>query len=141
MNPHGEERMGRTAGNVMLQLSNGFTKGTSVHTLGPDINTTAELRWQKPYVARYSYIVLFTTLSPCTSLSLTKPHDHKFKQRATCGHDKVLVKALSKAVKFSIFIGSPRAYFSRNSAAARDHVGVASQTDWSPIRSVIICTY
>lgn len=53
MNPRGEERMGRTDGNVMTQLPNGFTKGTSVHTQGPDINTTAELRWQKPYVARY----------------------------------------------------------------------------------------
>ena len=58
MNPRGEERMGRTDGNVMLQLPNGFTKGTSVHTLGPDINTTTELRWQKPYVARYTQIVL-----------------------------------------------------------------------------------
>lgn len=45
--------MGRTEGNVFTQLPNGFTKGTSVHTMGPDINTTAELRWQKPYVARY----------------------------------------------------------------------------------------
>lgn len=59
MNPRGEERMGRTDGNVMIQLPNGFTKGTSVHTLGPDINTTAELRWQKPYVARYSQILLY----------------------------------------------------------------------------------
>ena len=53
MNPRGDDRMGRTEGNVFTQLPNGFTKGTSVHTMGPDINTTAELRWQKPYVARY----------------------------------------------------------------------------------------
>ena len=53
MNPRGDDRMGRTEGNVFTQLPNGFTKGTSVHTMGPDINSTAELRWQKPYVARY----------------------------------------------------------------------------------------
>ena len=65
MNPRGEERMGRTNGNVMFQLPNGFTKGTSVHTPGPDINTTAELRWQKPYVARYT-IKFYTIDSPIT---------------------------------------------------------------------------
>ena len=53
MNPRGEDRLGTTDGNVMIQLPNGFTKGTSVHTLGPDVNTTAELRWHKPYVSRY----------------------------------------------------------------------------------------
>nr|XP_058963172.1 protein phosphatase 1 regulatory subunit 32-like [Pocillopora verrucosa]XP_058963173.1 protein phosphatase 1 regulatory subunit 32-like [Pocillopora verrucosa] len=52
MNPRGEDRLGTTDGNVMIQLPNGFTKGTSVHTLGPDVNTTAELRWHKPYVSR-----------------------------------------------------------------------------------------
>lgn len=66
MNPRGEERMGRTDGNVMTQLPNGFTKGTSVHTQGPDINTTAELRWQKPYVARYNQFMAL-----CVSLSIT----------------------------------------------------------------------
>lgn len=52
MNLRGVDRFGTTDGNVMTQLPNGFTKGTSVHTLGPDINTTAELRWHKPYVSR-----------------------------------------------------------------------------------------
>ena len=56
MNPRGDDRKGRSDGNVFTQLPNGFTKGTSVHTLGPDIDTTAELRWQKPYVARYMRI-------------------------------------------------------------------------------------
>ena len=70
MNPRGEDRMGRIDGNVMTQLPNGFTKGTSVHTLGPDINTTAELRWQRPYVARYRQIVhYFTALLSRMSLS------------------------------------------------------------------------
>lgn len=52
MNPRGDDRKGRTEGNVFTQLPNGFTKGTSVHSFGPEIDTTAELRWQKPYVAR-----------------------------------------------------------------------------------------
>lgn len=57
MNPRGDDRKGRTNGNVFTQLPNGFTKGSSVHSLGPDIDTTAELRWQKPYVARYMLII------------------------------------------------------------------------------------
>ena len=51
-NPNGEARMGRTRGEVMTQLPDGFTKSTSVHSYGPDLNTTVQLRGQMPYVAR-----------------------------------------------------------------------------------------
>lgn len=51
-NPNGEARMGCTRGEIMTQLPDGFTKSTSVHSYGPDLNTTAQLRGQMPYVAR-----------------------------------------------------------------------------------------
>ena len=50
--PGGEARMGNTRGNVMEQVSNGFTKSTIVHDYGPHINTTEQLRKLHPYVAR-----------------------------------------------------------------------------------------
>ncbi|EDO43736.1 predicted protein [Nematostella vectensis] len=52
MNPMGEARMGRTRGEVMVQLPDGFTKSTSVHEFGPVINTTVQLRELEPYQAR-----------------------------------------------------------------------------------------
>ncbi|XP_031556028.1 protein phosphatase 1 regulatory subunit 32-like [Actinia tenebrosa] len=52
MNPAGDARMGHTRGNLQTQLPDGFTKSTSVHKFGPDINTTVQLRGQKPYQAR-----------------------------------------------------------------------------------------
>ena len=52
MNPKGKARAGRTFGNVMDQLPDGFTKSTSVHSYGPDIDSTAQLRTLHPYVAR-----------------------------------------------------------------------------------------
>ncbi|XP_002740326.1 stabilizer of axonemal microtubules 4-like [Saccoglossus kowalevskii] len=52
MNPKGKARAGRTFGSVMEHLPNGFTRSTAVHTLGDDIDTTAQLRHLHPYVAR-----------------------------------------------------------------------------------------
>ncbi|XP_054774334.2 stabilizer of axonemal microtubules 4-like [Lytechinus pictus] len=52
MNPKGKARAGRTFGGVMKQLPDGFTKSTSVHSYGPALDTTQQLRDLHPYVAR-----------------------------------------------------------------------------------------
>ncbi|XP_071941327.1 stabilizer of axonemal microtubules 4-like [Antedon mediterranea] len=52
MNPKGKARAGRTFGAVMDQLPNGFTKSTAVHSYGPGLDTTGQLRNLDPYVAR-----------------------------------------------------------------------------------------
>ncbi|XP_071481212.1 stabilizer of axonemal microtubules 4-like [Diadema antillarum] len=52
MNPKGKARAGRTFGGVMDQLPDGFTKSTSVHSYGPALDTTHQLRTLHPYVAR-----------------------------------------------------------------------------------------
>ncbi|XP_038073706.1 protein phosphatase 1 regulatory subunit 32-like [Patiria miniata] len=52
MNPKGKARAGRTFGNVMDQLPDGFTKSTAVHSFGPELDSTAQLRQLHPYVAR-----------------------------------------------------------------------------------------
>ena len=50
--PYGLERDGHCRGGLQTQKPDGFTKSTAVHSLGPDINTTATLRRLEPYVAR-----------------------------------------------------------------------------------------
>ena len=46
--------MGHTRGHVQTQLPDGFTKSTSVHQFGPEVDSTVILREQKPYQARYA---------------------------------------------------------------------------------------
>ena len=51
--PKHEQRMGNVKGNVMERLENGFTKSTTVHKLGPDLDPKEEIRRLQPYVARF----------------------------------------------------------------------------------------
>ncbi|XP_046574794.1 LOW QUALITY PROTEIN: protein phosphatase 1 regulatory subunit 32-like [Haliotis rubra] len=50
--PMGMEREGHCRGGVQQQKPDGFTKSTSVHVNGADINTTDTLRRLEPYVSR-----------------------------------------------------------------------------------------
>ncbi|XP_070541928.1 stabilizer of axonemal microtubules 4-like [Ptychodera flava] len=52
MNPKGKARAGRTFGNVKDKLPDGFTRSTAVHSYGPELDTTGQLRNLHPYVAR-----------------------------------------------------------------------------------------
>lgn len=51
-NPKGKWREGHTRGGVQRQKKDGYTKSTQVHSNGPDIDTTQNLRSLDPYVAR-----------------------------------------------------------------------------------------
>ncbi|KAL3884068.1 hypothetical protein ACJMK2_030290 [Sinanodonta woodiana] len=50
--PQGRERDGHCHGGVQDQKPDGFTKSTSVHSNGPDFNSTDTIRRLHPYVAR-----------------------------------------------------------------------------------------
>ena len=45
--------MGNVQGNVMERLDNGFTKSTSAHRFGPELNAKEEIQKLEPYVARF----------------------------------------------------------------------------------------
>jgi len=51
--PQGNDREGHVWGGVMKPREDGFTRSTSLHSHGPEINTTTTLRNIEPYVARY----------------------------------------------------------------------------------------
>ena len=46
------DREGHTWGGIQPQKEDGFTKSTSVHSYGPDVNTTSTIRGLEPYVSR-----------------------------------------------------------------------------------------
>lgn len=50
--PVGKDREGHTRGEVQHQKPDGFTKSTSVHSYGQDIDATGTLKRLEPYVAR-----------------------------------------------------------------------------------------
>lgn len=50
--PYGKDREGHTRGGIQQQKPDGFTKSTSVHSHGPDIQSTETLRRLEPYVSR-----------------------------------------------------------------------------------------
>jgi protein phosphatase 1 regulatory subunit 32 len=50
--PVGKDREGHTRGEVQQQKPDGFTKSTSVHSYGQDIDATGTLKRLEPYVAR-----------------------------------------------------------------------------------------
>jgi protein phosphatase 1 regulatory subunit 32 len=50
--PQGNDRQGHVWGGIMIPREDGFTRSTTMHNHGPQINTSETLRRLEPYVAR-----------------------------------------------------------------------------------------